>query len=123
AEAEVEVEVEVEVEIEAKATHIPDPVSALPPVFSSVVDPSPSTPACPSRLSTDSDLACLENMDWGFIRSKIDDEPIRDVEGGRRLTYSDALEMMHEIHSSEPSATMDQTCQPNTEDPTQPLHE
>ncbi|MCD7464322.1 hypothetical protein HAX54_052510, partial [Datura stramonium] len=88
---------EVEVEVEAEAAHIPDPVPASPPVFSSVADPSPFTPACPSSSPANSDLAHLENMDWVFIRSEIGDKPIRDVEGGRRLTYSDSLEMMHEL--------------------------
>ncbi|MCD7456287.1 hypothetical protein HAX54_031164, partial [Datura stramonium] len=87
----VEAEVEVEVEVKAEATYIPDPVPASPPVFSSVADPSPSTPACPSQVSANSYLTHLENMDWSFTCSEIGDEPIRDVEGGRCLTYSDAI--------------------------------
>ncbi|MCD9643633.1 hypothetical protein HAX54_031251, partial [Datura stramonium] len=89
--SEIEAEVEVEVEVEAEAAYILDPVPASPPVFFSVADPSPSTPACSSQASADSYLAHLENMDWGFICSEIGDEPIRDIEGGRRLTYSDAI--------------------------------
>ncbi|MCD7446943.1 hypothetical protein HAX54_019754, partial [Datura stramonium] len=73
------------------ATYIPDPVPASPPVFSSVTDLSPSTPACPSQPSTDSYLASLENIDWYFIQRKIDNEPTRDMEGGRRLTYGSAI--------------------------------